>query len=238
MFKIRAKSSEVAVLAAMVLLLVPLPALGKKAKQDPEQLRAQYLARLQAQQGQQTDQRTMGSLWVAGGPWTDLATDYKASRVNDNIIIQVMEQTSATSSGDVTSQRSYQASSAITGLPGKLSTTGVNPLLGAQSATNLAGKGQADANSQLQTSLSGRVISVLPNNNLAIEAQHQIMMNNQKEIMIVRGVVRPVDITPDNTVLSTQLSNLEIELKGKGIISDSTRPPNPITKAIMWLVGF
>jgi flagellar L-ring protein precursor FlgH len=237
MLKISAKSSRVAVLAATVLLLASLPAQGKNANQDPEQLRAQYLARIRTQEGQQPDQRTMGSLWVPGGAWTDLASDYKATRVNDNIIIQVVEQTSATSTGDVTSQRSFQTQSGISALAG-LNTKNVNPILGAQSATNLTGKGQTDASSQLQTSLSGRVISVLSNNNLVVEAQHQIMMNNQKEIVIVRGVVRPGDITPANTVLSTQLSNLEIELKGKGIISDSTRPPNFLTRAILWLTGF
>ncbi|MES2394220.1 MAG: flagellar basal body L-ring protein FlgH [Acidobacteriota bacterium] len=50
--------------------------------------------------------------------------------------------------------------------------------------------------------------------------------------------MRPGDIGPNNTVASTSLSNLEIEMKGKGIISDGTRPPNVITRAILWLFGF
>jgi len=54
----------------------------------------------------------------------------------------------------------------------------------------------------------------------------------------VRGMVRPGDIGPNNTVASTALSNLEIEMKGKGIISDGVRPPNFITKAILWLLNF
>jgi len=54
----------------------------------------------------------------------------------------------------------------------------------------------------------------------------------------VRGMVRPGDISPNNTVASTSLSNLEIEMKGKGIISDSVRKPNPITRAVLWLLNF
>jgi flagellar L-ring protein precursor FlgH len=50
--------------------------------------------------------------------------------------------------------------------------------------------------------------------------------------------VRPGDIGPSNTISSASLSNLEIEMKGKGIISDATRPINPIMKAILWLIGF
>jgi flagellar L-ring protein precursor FlgH len=63
-------------------------------------------------------------------------------------------------------------------------------------------------------------------------------MNNQHEDVTVRGVVRPNDIGPNNTVSSASLGNLEIEMKGKGIISDSTRSPNPITRALLWLFGF
>jgi flagellar L-ring protein precursor FlgH len=63
-------------------------------------------------------------------------------------------------------------------------------------------------------------------------------MNNQHEDVTVRGVVRPGDIGPNNTIASAALSNLEIEMKGKGIIADSTRPINPIMKALLWLIGF
>ena len=62
--------------------------------------------------------------------------------------------------------------------------------------------------------------------------------NNQHEEVIVRGVARPGDISPTNVVPSSALSSLEIEMKGKGIISDSVRSPNPLTRAILWLFGF
>ncbi len=78
----------------------------------------------------------------------------------------------------------------------------------------------------------------MPSGNLVVEAQRKIFMNNQHEDVTVRGVVRPGDIGPNNAISSASLINLEIEMKGKGIISDSTRPLNPITKAILWLFGF
>jgi len=56
--------------------------------------------------------------------------------------------------------------------------------------------------------------------------------------MIVRGVLRPGDVGPDNTALSTSLSNLEIELKGKGVVSDANRPLNPLMRALLWVIGF
>ena len=74
--------------------------------------------------------------------------------------------------------------------------------------------------------MTAQVIAVLPSGNLVVEAQRKIFMNNQHEDIVIRGVVRPNDIGPNNTVPSAALSNLEIEMKGKGIIADSTRPPN------------
>jgi flagellar L-ring protein precursor FlgH len=131
-----------------------------------------------------------------------------------------------------------QTSSAITGLAGAVKTTGINPLLNANSSTALKGAGATDTNTTFQTSLTGQVIAVLPSGNLVVEAQRKIFMNNQHEDVTVRGVVRPNDIGPSNTVSSAALSNLEISMKGKGIIADSTRPLNPVMKALLWVVGF
>ena len=126
----------------------------------------------------------------------------------------------------------------MTGFAGDLNTKGLNPLFNANSATALKGQGSTDSSTTFQTSLTGQVIAVLPSGNLVVEAQRKIFMNHQHEDVTVRGVVRPNDIGPNNTISSASLSNLEIEMKGKGVISDSTRPLNPITKAILWLFGF
>jgi flagellar L-ring protein precursor FlgH len=164
--------------------------------------------------------------------------DYKALRLNDSVVILVAVQTTAAQSGDVNSSRAFQTSSAITGLAGDVNTKGLNPLFNANSATTLKGSGATDSSTNFQTSMTGQVIAVLPSGNLVVEAQRKIFMNNQHEDVTVRGVVRPRDIGPNNTVSSAALSNLEIEMKGKGIISDSVRRPNPITRAVLWLLGF
>jgi flagellar L-ring protein FlgH len=211
---------------------------AKPAKKDsPAKLRADYLSRLQEQEAPAAI-HTTGSLWQAGSELGDFSTDYKARKLNDTLVILVAVATTAAQSGDVNSSRAFQTTSAITGLAGDLKTTGVNPLFAANSATSLKGSGATDSSTTFQTALTAQVIAVLPSGNLVVEAQRKIFMNNQHEDVIVRGVVRPDDIGPNNTVTSAALGNLEIEMKGKGIISDSTRPLNPITKAILWLFGF
>ena len=220
-------------------ILLPSPVAHAKTKfKDPQQTRAEYIQTVQQEGNPSVPALTTGSLWVPGSNFSDMAMDYKARHIGDIITLQVLEQTIAQSAGDVTSQRSFQTSSAITSLPGKLKTGGVNPLLGANSNTQLKGQGSASNTSKLLTSVSAQIIAVLPNSNMVVEAQREVFMNNQHETMFVRGVLRPGDVSPENTAPSTALANLQIELKGKGVISDSTRRPNPLSRALLWLVGF
>jgi flagellar L-ring protein precursor FlgH len=206
-------------------------------KTSPAQLRSDYIARLQ-EQDMKTNSRTVGSLWTPGGDLDDISSDYKATKLNDTVVILVAVQTTAAQSGDVNSSRAFQTTSGITGLAGEINTKGLNPLFNANSTTTLKGSGATDSSTNFQTSMTGQVIAVLPSGNLVVEAQRKIFMNNQHEDITIRGVVRSRDIGPNNTISSAALSNLEIEMKGKGIISDSVRRPNPLTRAILWLVGF
>ena len=209
----------------------------KAHTKTPEQLRSDYISRMQLRVLPAQEEHTVGSLWTAQSPLGDFSVDYKAHNLNDTITILVAVQTTATQSGTVDSERTFTTNSAITGVMGK-TPAAINPLLSANSSSALKGQGSTASNTLFQTSLTGQVIAVLPNGILVVEAARQIFMNNQHENVIVRGMVRPGDIGPNNTVPSTALSNLEIEMKGKGIISDGVRPPNFITKAVLWLLNF
>jgi flagellar L-ring protein precursor FlgH len=210
---------------------------SKKHPKKPEQLRAAYIARLQETYVPAADEHTVGSLWTGQSALGDFSADYKAHHLNDTITIQVAVQTTATQSGTVDSERSFTSSSAITGIMGR-TPAATNPLLSGSSSSALKGQGSTASNTLFQTNLTGQVIAVLPNGNLVVEAAREIYMNNQHENVIVRGMIRPGDIGPNNTVLSSSLSNLEIEMKGKGIISDGVRPPNFIARAVLWLLNF
>ena len=226
------------VLLALAGVTASLPAMSlKQVKKTPEQLRQEYLDRIQ-QLPEAASARSSGSLWSPSAMLGDLSADYKAHTLHDSVTVLVSVQTSAAQSGNVNSQRNFSTNSGISGLVGGIATHGTNPLLTAQSATALKGQGQTSSNTAFSTSLTGEVIEVLPNGNLVIEAHRQVAMNNQHEDIVIRGVARPGDITPANIVASAALTNLEVEMKGKGIISDSVRPPNPLTRAVLWLFGF
>lgn len=213
------------------------PGFCKGKPKDRATLREQYIARLETSYSAAKESPTMGSLWSDESPLIDMASDYKATRLNDTITVVVSVQTNAAQSGSVDNSRDFATTSALTGIFGKTPVS-TNPLLSAQSSSSLKGKGATASNTLFQTSLTGQVVKVLGNGNLIVEAQRKIAMNNQTEDLVVRGMIRPGDIGPGNTVASTALSDLEIEMKGKGIISDQTRPLNPVTRAILWLFNF
>lgn len=210
---------------------------GKHTKKTSTQLRADYLANVIHPGDLTAEHQTSGSLWSTGGGLVDIASDYKAHSLNDPVTVLVSVQTTAAQSGSVDSGRDFATNSAITGVGG-FSPAATNPLVTAQSSTSLKGSGATSSSTAFETSLTGQVIAVLPGGSLVIEAHRQIAMNNQREEVIVRGIARTGDISPANTISSASLSDLEIELKGKGIISDSVRAPNPLTRAILRIIGF
>lgn len=181
---------------------------------------------------------TPGSLWIDNGRLANMVADYKASRVGDLVTISIAQNLSSTTTGNVATSRNFSASSGITALPGKLKTAGIANLFSPTSAQALTGKGQATSTTALSTTLTGRVVALLPGGTLVIEAERQIMMDDQRETVILRGLVRPGDMDATNTVTSNSVGDLEVEVKGKGVISESTRPPNPVVKWILRVVGF
>lgn len=228
---------SIATLGLCGLFMIPAPPASARQSKKPADLRAQYVARLEQQYVAPSENHTVGSLWTDQAAMSDIARDYKALRLNDTVTIVVAVQTTAAQSGTVDSERSFNTDSGIAAMLGKIPVK-TNPLISANSSSALKGQGATASNSTLVTRLTGQVIAVLPNGNLIVEAHRSVLMNNQHEDLLVRGMIRPGDIGPANTVPSTALADLEIEMKGKGIISDGVRSPNFLTRAILWLVNF
>jgi flagellar L-ring protein FlgH len=102
----------------------------------------------------------------------------------------------------------------------------------------LAGQGSSVSNTVMTTVLAGRVLQVLPNGNMVIEATRDVDINNERTTAVVQGLIRPGDVAADNSVLSSSVSDLRLQLKGKGVVSDSTRPPNIVVRLVLKVLGF
>ena len=218
------------------LLLVSVSAVAKQKNIQRESLAA-YVQRMQ-QQVPEVGSGSPGSLWADNGRLAYLAGDYKAAHVGDLITILVVQDMKASNANSVSTARTLAANSGISALAGHLKTNGVEQIFSPTSSQSLSGKSQASTTSTLQTTLAGRVVAVLPSGLLVVEAERQLTMNNERQTVLVRGLVRPGDVSPENTVASNTIGNLELELKGKGVLSDGTRPPNLLVRAILRIVGF
>ena len=196
-----------------------------------------YLARVRMENS--NTPATAGSIWSDSGRLTRMNTDVRAMRPNDLISVVVSESLAASTDGTVKNSRASNASSQITSLFGLLKAgNAMQNLLNQSSTSGLAAQGASATNSSLSTTFGGQVIDVLPNGMLVIEAARQVEFSQQTQTIVLRGLVRPEDISQQNQVLSTAISSLELEVRGKGIVNDATYRQNPLVRLLERIIIF
>jgi flagellar L-ring protein precursor FlgH len=170
-----------------------------------------------------------GSIWQAGS--SGLVEDYKARRRGDIVTILISETASASKAAKTGTSRATAISAGVPNFMG-LETAGMfknnlgdlSKLLNASTDSTYAGSGSTSRQESLNATISAKVIDVLPNGNLQIEGRRNVKVNNEDQIIIIDGTVRPADIGPDNVVNSSFLADARITYTGKGIISDRQSP--------------
>jgi len=174
-----------------------------------------------------------GSIWSATGRLTSLPTDVKALNPHDLISIIISENLSASTGGTVKNSRASTAISQLSALFGTFSaSSAANNAVNQSASSSLNAQGQSVTDSSLNTTIGGEVVDVLPNGILVIEAARQLEFNQQTETIVMRGLVRPEDVSPGNQVMSTAISGLQVQVVGKGIVNDSTYRANPVVRIL------
>ncbi|HEY1983847.1 MAG TPA: flagellar basal body L-ring protein FlgH [Terracidiphilus sp.] len=225
------------------LLAAPGSARSKKAnpldpgRTPPQAALRAYVERVRAQQAAEI--RTPGSIWSPEGRLVRLGTDAKAVRLHDVVSVVVTESLAASTDGQVKNTRASNASSSISSLFGALkASNAMQNLLGQTSASGLTAQGQSTTNSSLSTTFGAEVVDVLPNGMLVVQATRQLTFSQQTQLIKLRGLVRPEDVSAQNQILSTAMTDLELEVTGKGIVNDSTYRQNPLVRFLEHLVVF
>jgi flagellar L-ring protein precursor FlgH len=196
-----------------------------------------YLERVRATNS--TAQPTPGAIWTDNGRLTRMNTDVRAMRPHDLISVVVEENLAASTDGTVKNSRSSNANSGISGLIGTLHAgNALQNLINQSSASGLNAQGTSATNSSLSTVFGGQVVAVLPNGILVIEAARQVEFSQQTQTIVLHGLVRPEDISQQNQVLSTAISSLELEVRGKGIINDYTHRQNALVRFLQQILVF
>lgn len=152
-----------------------------------------------------------------GGQMGLFATDRRASQVGDILTVELSERFQASKAQNASSSKADFYS---IDLPGVLGSVADLDLSGGTNKT-FNGNGRASQSNSLSGRMSVSVVRVLPGGNLEVIGQKKLTLNNGDEYIRLRGIVRPADITADNTVDSDRLADAEIKYIGTGDVADT-----------------
>ncbi len=176
------------------------------------------------------DGRTANSLWSDGG---GLVEDFRARRLNDLLTINVSENISGSGAADTNAARTSTLDASVTGffgaplnlnLPnmyGKGNT--FSPTVSGSMTDDFKGTGSTNRAGKIVGTITARVTEVMPNGTLSVESRKEITINNEKQVLILRGLVRPEDISVANMVASGKVADAEIFLVGDGVLQEKQR---------------
>ena len=184
-------------------------------------------------------QPSPGSLYTPAGRLADPARDPRASQLHDLITIVVSDQASAVTTGATNTSRKSSVASAITSLGGVTRATG--PLANLANTSNnqqLQGAGTTSRTNTLSTTLSAEVAGVTANGTMIIEGRKAITVNGEKQVVLVRGMIRPDDVSPVNSVSSSQIAGLEVSVNGRGVVNDAVHRPFILYRLLLGLLPF
>lgn len=152
-----------------------------------------------------------------------LFEDYRARRVGDVLTVILMEQTNASKKAGTTTKKATNIDLPSPTILGRKVTRGGVPILETQvnGKIDFAGEGDSSQSNSLKGNITVSVSQVLPNGNLVVRGEKLLYLNQGSEVVRIRGIVRPVDISANNSIYSNQIANAEITYKGKGVIADS-----------------
>jgi flagellar L-ring protein FlgH len=166
-----------------------------------------------------------GSLWIGRGYRSDLFSDPKARYIDDMLTIKVLESTQAVSQADAKNTKSTKMTAGFDKLFGAEKKINELPtLVSGQSDSSFQGQGSTSRATTLSTSLTARVVDVLPNGYLVIEGMREVRINNENQSIYLTGVVRPEDVSLNNVVLSSSVAQMQVRVQGKGVVSQPIRP--------------
>jgi flagellar L-ring protein precursor FlgH len=171
------------------------------------------------------NQREPGALYAQG---TDVSlwSNVTARNLGDTLTVVLAESTEAEKSATTTAAKN--SSAALTGptILGRPITSNGTPILDASMGNESAftGNGAATQSNKLDGFISVTVAKRLSNGNLVVRGQKWVAINSGREFVRLQGIVRPSDISPDNTVFSWRVADAYISYGGQGTVANASKP--------------
>ena len=166
-----------------------------------------------------------GSIYQAGHDIA-LFENSVARRIGDTLTVRLDERTIASKSSTTSTKKTTSASlpgPTIAGRP--VTVNGAEVLnMGIDNDASFDGKGNSSQSNQLSGDISVTVAERLANGNLLVRGQKWITINQGQEYVRIQGIVRPIDIDPDNSISSLKVADAVISYGGKGALADANKP--------------
>ncbi len=168
--------------------------------------------------------RTDGAIYQAGQEMA-LFADLKARRVGDVLTIVLNESTNASKNATTKTSKTSAVTDTGPTIFGRSITTKGVPVLDTtlSGATSFDGEGSSSQGNSLVGSLTVTVVEVQANGNLLVQGEKSLRLNQGDEFIRISGMVRPADVSTNNTVTSDKIADARISYSGKGVIANSNR---------------
>ncbi|MEM5421259.1 flagellar basal body L-ring protein FlgH [Paraburkholderia ferrariae] len=148
-----------------------------------------------------------------------LESDAKARSVGDALTVQIVENSSATSSADTATHRKSDYDATAGKVTDPNSKGG-----GLQTSSDFDGGGKTLRSGRLIAQITVVVNKVTPVGDLLVSGDQLLTINGEDQKIHLEGRVRPADVSTANTVPSTRLADARITYVGVGDLADRTRP--------------
>ena len=223
----------------LIAIVLSIPGWAKKKPKAEQPLTLDQYVQQVNQRSHQSTTSTPGSLYTTSGRLADGVRDVRASQIYDIVTIVVNENSSAVSTGQTkTSRQSSVAASVASSALSKTSAAALSNLANTSNNQQLQGQGTTSRGTTITATVSAEVIAVLPNGNLVVQGDKEIMVNSEKQIITVRGIVRPDDLSSLNSVPSDRVARMEILINGKGVVNDSVKRPFFLYRLLLGMLPF
>jgi len=171
-----------------------------------------------------------GSIFTAKSK--NLYEDNRAHRIGDIVLVKIVETSSGKKTAETKTSRDSSLTGGISSLFGfeksLLSKGGQNTPgltnLNADMANSFQGKGETKRDSTVTATLSAKVVDIAMDGNLMIQGYREVRVNNETQHIILSGLVRPSDISQDNSILSSNIADARIEYNGTGALASKQQP--------------
>ncbi len=160
-----------------------------------------------------------------------LFSDRRAYQIGDVVTVLIVEYSMGEHEAGTETESDNQLSLFAAG-SGDLSDTNMGA--DARWKNKFDGIGGTKRKGILEGTLTARIVEITEAGNLVIEGERAITVNGEKQISRLRGMVRPEDISGQNTIYSHRIADAEITYTGKGDVN-SAQKPGFFTKIINWI---